>query len=169
MAKTHDRTIHGWIAQDPEIREMAEQLANDPSFQAMAGQLQKQQQSGQEGAMPNIDPEAYTSAMQNLMNNPQFMQVAEKLGSEMMQVRTRATSVLNATKHAKQPRRRSRQAETRRRIRRLARASTFRRVSVLWACGVSRTWTDCRVQRRRSTRFRIPPWPASFKAWATTP
>mmetsp|Transcript_6242 Transcript_6242/g.38785 ORF Transcript_6242/g.38785 Transcript_6242/m.38785 type:complete len:316 (+) Transcript_6242:384-1331(+) len=85
MAKTHDRTIHGWIAQDPEIREMAEQLANDPSFQAMAGQLQKQQQSGQEGAMPNIDPEAYTSAMQNLMNNPQFMQVAEKLGSEMMQ------------------------------------------------------------------------------------
>lgn len=78
---------------------MAEQLANDPSFQAMAGQLQKQQQSGQEGTMPNIDPEAYTSAMQNLMNNPQFMQVAEKLGSEMMQVRPRIASNIHSQRN----------------------------------------------------------------------
>lgn len=82
---------------------MAEQLANDPSFQAMAGQLQKQQQSGQESAMPSIDPEAYTSAMQNLMNNPQFMQVAEKLGSEMMQVRPRATSNVDSQRNETRP------------------------------------------------------------------
>lgn len=82
---------------------MAEQLANDPSFQAMASQLQKQQQSGQEGAMPSIDPEAYTSAMQNLMNNPQFMQVAEKLGSEMMQVRPRATSNIDSQRNETRP------------------------------------------------------------------
>eukprot|EP00894_Picocystis_sp_ML_P003482 jgi/Pico_ML_1/53999/g4448.t1 len=64
---------------------MAEQLANDPAFKAMAGQLQKQQEEGKTGQMPGLDPESYTHAMQNLMNNPQFMQVAEKLGSEMMQ------------------------------------------------------------------------------------
>ena len=82
---------------------MAEQLANDPSFQAMASQLQKQQQGGQESATPSIDPEAYTSAMQNLMNNPQFMQVAEKLGSEMMQVRPRATSEIDSQRHETRP------------------------------------------------------------------
>jgi len=90
-ARTRERTRGNEkkTRQDPEIREMAEQLANDPAFKAMAGQLQKQQEEGKTGQVPGLDPESYTHAMQNLMNNPQFMQVAEKLGSEMMQVRSK--------------------------------------------------------------------------------
>lgn len=151
---------------------MAEQLANDPSFQAMASQLQKQQQGGQESATPSIDPEAYTSAMQNLMNNPQFMQVAEKLGSEMMQVRPRATSEIDSQRNETRPTKmKIKKTNTTRKDGRdtwHALPSTRRRASVPWSCGVSRTWTDRFVRRRRSTRFRIPPWPASSKAWATT-
>lgn len=74
---------------------MAEQLANDPAFKAMAGQLQKQQEAGRTGQMPAMDPEGYASAMQNLMSNPQFMQVAERLGSQMMEVRLGSIACLN--------------------------------------------------------------------------
>ena len=36
---------------------------------------------------PAIDPAAYMQAMQGMMSNPQFMQMAERLGTQMMQAR----------------------------------------------------------------------------------
>lgn len=53
----------------------------------MAGSL-AQVQGGSEGAAtPAVDPAAYMQAMQGMMSNPQFMQMAERLGTQMMQVR----------------------------------------------------------------------------------
>lgn len=90
--------------QDPSIKQMAEQIANDPSFQGLTSQLQESMASlmgGAEGgaaaaaapppmpAMPdpaNFDPTKYMQAMSGMFQNPQFMQMAEKLGQAIIQV-----------------------------------------------------------------------------------
>jgi len=53
----------------------------------MAEQLQKTFQSATaEDAIPNFDTQQYYSTMQQVMQNPQFMTMAEHLGTALMQV-----------------------------------------------------------------------------------
>ncbi|KAI3712449.1 hypothetical protein L1987_71006 [Smallanthus sonchifolius] len=72
------------LLNDPSIKELAEQIAKDPSFNQMAEQLQ-QTFHGAGDSVPQFDTQQYYSTMQQVMQNPQFMNMAERLGSAMMQ------------------------------------------------------------------------------------
>ncbi|CAN6291065.1 unnamed protein product [Urochloa humidicola] len=76
------------LLNDPSIKEMAEQIAKDPAFTEMAEQLQKTvvPPARQAAAAPAaLDPQKYVATMQQLMQNPQFVAMAERLGSALMQ------------------------------------------------------------------------------------
>ncbi|GBG83729.1 hypothetical protein CBR_g37530 [Chara braunii] len=74
------------LLNDPSIKEMAEQIAKDPEFTKMAQQLQRDIGStGPEAPPAPIDPEQYMNAMRTVMQNPQFMTIAERLGNALMQ------------------------------------------------------------------------------------
>ncbi|KAD2393034.1 hypothetical protein E3N88_40011 [Mikania micrantha] len=73
------------LLNDPSIKELAEQIAKDPSFNQMAEQLQQTFQGASAGGVPQFDTQQYYSTMQQVMQNPQFMSMAERLGSAMMQ------------------------------------------------------------------------------------
>ncbi|KAK9146327.1 hypothetical protein Sjap_006230 [Stephania japonica] len=73
------------LLNDPAIKELAEQIAKDPSFNQMAEQLQKSVQVAGDDGVPQLDREQYMSTMQQVMQNPQFMTMAERLGSALMQ------------------------------------------------------------------------------------
>jgi hypothetical protein len=85
------------LLQDPAIKEMAEKIANDPSFQGLTSQLQESMSSmvppsgGPAPAAPpdlaGFDPSKYMQAMSGMFQNQQFMQMAEKLGQAIIQVR----------------------------------------------------------------------------------
>ena len=72
---------------------MAEQIAQDPAFAQMSAALQASManggaEPGRSGATPPIDPDQYAQAMSGVLQNPQFMQMAEKLGQQIMSVRS---------------------------------------------------------------------------------
>ncbi|KAK8529711.1 hypothetical protein V6N13_102612 [Hibiscus sabdariffa] len=74
------------LLNDPSIKELAEQIAKDPSFTQMAEQLTKTfQGAATEDSVPQFDPQQYYSTMQQVMQNPQFMTMAERLGNALMQ------------------------------------------------------------------------------------
>ncbi|KAM7470371.1 hypothetical protein LguiA_008554 [Lonicera macranthoides] len=74
------------LLNDPSVKELAEQIAKDPSFNQMAEQLQKTfQGAAVEDGIPQFDSQQYYSTMQQVMQNPQFMTMAERLGSALMQ------------------------------------------------------------------------------------
>lgn len=75
------------MIQDPSIKELAEQIAQDPSFNQMAEQLKKTFEGPGVGeGIPQVDPQQYFSSVQQVMQNPQFMTMAERLGSALLQV-----------------------------------------------------------------------------------
>jgi hypothetical protein len=74
------------ILNDPSVKELAEQIAKDPSFNQMAEQLQKTFQGATvEDGIPDFDTQQYYSTMQQVMQNPQFVTMAERLGNALMQ------------------------------------------------------------------------------------
>uniref|UniRef100_A0A251SDM3 Uncharacterized protein n=1 Tax=Helianthus annuus TaxID=4232 RepID=A0A251SDM3_HELAN len=68
---------------DPSIKELVEQIAKDPSFNQMAEQLHHTFHGANEG-IPQFDTQQFYSTMEQVMQNPQFMNMAERLGSAMM-------------------------------------------------------------------------------------
>ncbi len=64
---------------------MAEQIAKDPAFNQMAQQLQSSIHSVGNDSVPQLDTNQYINAMQQVMQNPQFMTMAERLGNALMQ------------------------------------------------------------------------------------
>uniref|UniRef100_A0A061S6A5 Ankyrin repeat domain-containing protein 2 n=1 Tax=Tetraselmis sp. GSL018 TaxID=582737 RepID=A0A061S6A5_9CHLO len=98
------------VLSDPSIKQMAEQIAQDPAFSQMTKTLQESmaglvtpgaegdvsqagtqstasetEASNSSGPQPHFDPTKYMDAMTNVLQNPQFMQMAEKLGQQIMQ------------------------------------------------------------------------------------
>lgn len=74
------------LLNDPSIKELAEQIAKDPSFNQMAEQLHKTLQGvGADDGIPQFDSQQYYSTMHQVMQNPQFMTMAERLGNALMQ------------------------------------------------------------------------------------
>jgi len=85
-ANPFDFSSMAGLLQDPSVKELAEQIAKDPSFNQMAEQLQKTFQGADAAeGIPNFDTQQYYSTMQQVMQNPQFMTMAERLGNALMQ------------------------------------------------------------------------------------
>ena len=70
--------------QDPSVKELAEQIAKDPSFTTLAQELQQVRQQG--STLQQVDYEKYMGAFQQVMQNPQFITMTKKLGAAVMQV-----------------------------------------------------------------------------------
>ncbi|RDY00379.1 Ankyrin repeat domain-containing protein 2B, partial [Mucuna pruriens] len=84
-ANPFDFSAMSGLLNDPSIKELAEQIAKDPSFNQMAEQLQKTFQGSPQDSAPNFDNQQYFSTMQQVMQNPNFMTMAERLGNALMQ------------------------------------------------------------------------------------
>ncbi|KAF8377984.1 hypothetical protein HHK36_031373 [Tetracentron sinense] len=85
-ANTFDFSAMSGLLNDPSIKELAEQIAKDPTFNQMAEQLQKSiHGAATEDGIPQFDTQQYYSTMQQVMQNPQFMTMADRLGNALMQ------------------------------------------------------------------------------------
>ncbi|CAL0302560.1 unnamed protein product [Lupinus luteus] len=73
------------LLNDPSMKELAEQIAKDPSFNQMAEQLQKSFEGATPDSIPNFDNQQYLQTMQQVMQNPNFMTMAERLGNALVQ------------------------------------------------------------------------------------
>jgi len=86
------------LLNDPSIKSMAEQIAEDPAFAQLTKTLQQSLGGAAGGAAgeggdaavapaaaEGLNPEQYLNAMQGVMQNPSFMSMAEKLGAQLMQ------------------------------------------------------------------------------------
>ncbi|KAK1322711.1 Ankyrin repeat domain-containing protein 2 [Acorus calamus] len=96
MGNPFDFSAMSGFLNDPTIKDLAEQIAKDPTFTQMAEQLQKSVQGSQDG-MPQLDTQQYISTMQQVMQNPQFMTMAERLGSALMQDPSMSSMLENLT------------------------------------------------------------------------
>ena len=83
-----------WLCfpQDPSIKELAEQIAKDPAFRDMAKTLQDSLRSDGQASIPNVNTPAYFNSMEKIVDNPQFMNMAQRLGSTLMEVRYHISS-----------------------------------------------------------------------------
>jgi hypothetical protein len=76
-----------WLLQDPSIKELAEQIAKDPAFRDMAKALQHNLQNDGQPDIPKFNTPAYFSSMEKIVDDPQFVNMAQRLGSTLMEVR----------------------------------------------------------------------------------
>lgn len=68
----------------------------------MAEQLQHTfQGAAVKDSVPNFDPQQYYSTMQQVMQNPQFMTMAERLGNALMQVFLYLSFLLSGIYHSR--------------------------------------------------------------------
>ncbi|CAK9254924.1 unnamed protein product [Sphagnum jensenii] len=101
------------LLNDPSIKEMAEQIAKDPAFNQMAQQLQRSVQTVGDEGVPQLDTNQYINAMQQVMQNPQFMTMAEHLGNALMQDPAMSGMLSNLTNPAHKEQLEQRMAQVR--------------------------------------------------------
>lgn len=78
------------LLNDPNIKEMAEQISKNPAFEQMTQALQNAMQAPEGAAtagQPPLDPAQYAKAMSSILENQDFMKMAENLGRRIMEVR----------------------------------------------------------------------------------
>lgn len=73
------------LLDDPSVRMLVEQISNDPAFSSMAKQLQGSVHKSGKESFSQLDTQEYFDAMQIIMQNPQFMTMAERLGNALIQ------------------------------------------------------------------------------------
>lgn len=73
------------LLNDPSIKELAKDVSKDPAFWKMAQQLQQSVKGARKSATPQLDPDKYVKSMQKVMQNPQFMTMAQHLHHSLMQ------------------------------------------------------------------------------------
>ncbi|XP_010526861.1 PREDICTED: ankyrin repeat domain-containing protein 2B-like [Tarenaya hassleriana] len=86
------------LLNDPSIQQLAEQISQDPAFNQLAEQLQKSfSNTPSDDSIPQIDPQQYYATMTQVMENPGFKTMAERLGNALLQEPSMSHLVENLT------------------------------------------------------------------------